>query len=322
MKAVVTNEYGPPSNLHEVDVPEPEAGPGQVKVRVEATGIGFAQGLMLQGLYQIKPKLPFCPGGEFAGVIEAVGEGSEGFGVGDRVFGTGPATLAEAACTSASSVYPAPDGMSAAVAASLYGNYQTAIHGLRDRGNLQPGESLLVLGASGGVGTAAIAVAKSMGARVIAAASTEEKRSVAMRCGADDCIDYSDPDWRTSLKAIAPGGVDVVYDPVGGDVAEPAFRSIAPYGRFLVVGFAAGTIPKIALNLPLLKMASIVGVNWGGLSDANPEANIELTHTLLEWINADTLTPAAVTERPASEFVEAFEDQLAGKITGKLVLVR
>ena len=322
MKAVVCNEFGPPSNLHEIEVPEPEAGSGEVKVRVNATGIGFAQGLMLQGLYQIKPKLPFCPGGEFTGVIDAVGEGCEGINVGDRVFGSAPASLAEFACTNANSLYPVPAGMSDAIAASLYGNYQTAIHGLRDRGNLQPGESLLVLGASGGVGTAAIAVGKCMGARVIAAASTEEKRAVAMRCGADECIDYSDPDWRASLKTIAPGGVDVVYDPVGGDVAEPAFRSIAPYGRFLVIGFAAGTIPKIALNLPLLKTAAIVGVNWGGMSDANPEANVELTHTLLEWIEAGTLTPAPVTERPADEFVKAFEDQLAGKITGKLVLVR
>ena len=322
MRAVICTEYGPPSNLHEVDLPIPTPGPEDVQVRIKATGVGFATGLMIQGLYQVKPTLPFCPGGEFAGVVEAVGEACTDHQVGDRVFGSAPASLAEVACTNAERVFPIPEGMSDAIAASLYGNYQTAIHGLRDRGGLQPGETLLVLGASGGVGTAAIAVAKSMGAHVIAAASTEEKRGVAMSCGADACVDYSDADWRTDLKAIAPRGVDVVYDPVGGDVAEPAFRSIAPYGRFLVVGFAAGTIPKIALNLPLLKTAAIVGVNWGGLSEADPDANIELTKTLLAWIDDDSLTPAPVTERDASDFVQAFEDQLAGRVMGKLVLVR
>ena len=210
----------------------------------------------------------------------------------------------------------------AAQAASLYTNYLTAVFGLRDRGHLRSGETLLVLGAAGGVGTAAIAVAKAMGARVIGAASTPDKRATAEAAGADATVDYSRDDWRDALRAVTPEGLNVVYDPVGGDVAEPAFRSLAPGGRFLVVGFASGTIPRLPLNLALLKRSAVVGVDWGGEVRARPGMNAELAATLIEWIEEDRLRVAPVTERPASEYVRALEDQLAGRILGKLVLAR
>jgi NADPH2:quinone reductase len=323
MRAVLCHQYGPPSGLVEQEVPQPVPGADEVLIRVAATGLGFATGLMIQGLYQIKPPLPFCPDGEFAGVVEAVGAGVNQFKPGDRVFGTGNAALADYMLATSDACYATPEGIKDAVAASLYGNYLTALHAFRDRGALQPGETVLVLGASGGVGTAAIAVAKSMGAkRVIGGASSEEKRAVALACGANAVVDYTQPDWRQALKALCPDGLDVVYDPVGGDLSETAFRSISEGGRFLVIGFAAGAIPSIGLNLPLLKTASIVGVNWGGLSMAHPERNRELMLTVLDWLRDGKLVPVAVSERPAGEFVRAFEDQLAGKVTGKLVLVR
>lgn len=322
MRAVICEAYGPPSGLKEVEFDKPRPGKHQILVEVTATGLGFATGLMIQGLYQTKPPLPFCPGGEFAGTVSELGEGVTGFAPGDRVFGQGAEAMADFLLVTPESCFHIPGGTSDALAASLYGNYLTAIHGLRDRGKLQSGETLLVLGASGGVGTAAVAVAKCMGARVIAAASTAAKREVALACGADATVDYTQDDWRKELKALCPSGPDVVYDPVGGNVSEPAFRSIGEGGRFLVVGFAAGEIPRIALNLPLLKTAAIVGVNWGGLSAEHPEENVKLAATLIDWLNSGKLKPAPVSERPAADFVSAFEDQLAGKITGKLVLVR
>ena len=322
MRAVICESYGPPSNLKEVERPIPEPGPDEILIEVTATGLGFATGLMIQGLYQTRPPLPFCPGGEFSGTIVQCGANVSGFLPGDRVFGQGNAALADFLLASPASCFSVPDGIGDAVAASLYGNYLTAIHGLRDRGQLTAGETLLVLGASGGVGTAAVAVAKAMGAHVIAGASTKAKREVAIQCGADLAVDYSQENWRKALKALCPNGPDMIYDPVGGNVSEPAFRSIGEGGRFLVVGFAAGEIPRIALNLPLLKTASIVGVNWGGLSAAHPEENVKLAATLIEWLSSGKLAPAPVTQRPATEFVAAFEDQLAGKITGKLVLIR
>ena len=194
--------------------------------------------------------------------------------------------------------------------------------GLRDRAHLRSDETLLVLGAAGGVGTAAIAVAKAMGARVIGAASTPDKRATAEAAGADATVDYSRDDWRDALRALTPEGLNVVYDPVGGDVAEPAFRSLAPGGRFLVVGFASGTIPRLPLNLALLKRSAVVGVDWGGEVRARPGMNAELAATLIDWIERDRLRVAPVTERPAGEYVRALEDQLAGRVLGKLVLTR
>ena len=203
----------------------------------------------------------------------------------------------------------------------MYINYATALYGLRDCGHLQTGETILILGAAGGVGSAAISVAKAMGARVVAAASSAQKRAAALQFGADQSVNYSESDWRDALKSMtAQSGLQMVYDPVGGESAEPAFRSLSPGGRFLVVGFASGTIPKIPLNLALLKRASIVGVDWGGESRANPAINLELMTTLMGWIGSGKLQPAQVSTRPMDEFRNALQDQLSGRIIGKLVL--
>ena len=322
MRSVVCDEFGPPASLREVDVERPVPGPREVLVRVEATGIGFVDGLMIQGKYQIKPSLPHHPGSEFAGTVEAIGDDVTEFAPGDAVFGAANGALSDYVCTETGRCHRTPAGLAAAQAASLYTNYLTALFGLRDGGRLRAGETLLVLGAAGGVGTAAIAVAKAMGARVIAAASTPDKRATAEAAGAEATVDYSRDDWRNALRELTPEGLNVVYDPVGGDVAEPAFRSLAPGGRFLVVGFASGAIPRLPLNLPLLKRSTVVGVNWGGEVAARPGLNAELAATLCAWIEDGRLRVAPVTERPASEYVQAFEDQLAGRVHGKLVLCR
>ena len=323
MRSVVCESYGPPSMLKEVDVPTPEPGPRQVLVRVAATGIGFVDGLLIQGLYQVKPPLPFRPASEYAGVVEAVGDQCGDLAVGDRVFGSANGALAEYVCVDESQCHRTPEGLSDAFAAGLFINYLTAIYGLRDCGDLQPDETVLVLGAAGGVGTAAIAVARAMGARVIAGASTAAKRDLAVEAGAHAAVDYTAQDWRDELKRTLGGKpLNMVYDPVGGDLSEPALRSLSPGGRFLVVGFASGTIARVPLNLPLLKRCAIVGVDWGGDARQNPHINGPLVATLVDWIASGRLSPAPVTQRPAADFVAAFEDQLAGKVLGKLVLVR
>lgn len=323
MRAVICEEFGPPSSsLEEVDVPRPVPGKGEVLVRVEATGIGFADGLVIQGKYQIKPPLPYSLGGDFAGKVDAIGEGVTTFAPGDAVFGSALGSLADYVCARTTSCFRSPAGLTAAQAASLFENYCTGLYGLRNRGELQAGETVLVLGAAGGVGTSAIALAKAMGARVIAAASTPEKRATAEAAGADATVDYTQDDWRKSLEALTPEGLNVVYDPVGGDVAEPAFRSLAPGGRHLVVGFASGTIPRLPFNLALLKRSALIGVDWGAEMTSNPALASELAAVLIDWIEKGRLEVAPVTERPASEFVQAFEDQLAGCIHGRLVLTR
>lgn len=327
MKVVCCETFGPPDTLIERDVPLPVPGNGELRVRIHATGIGFVDGLLIQGRYQVKPTLPYCPGSEFAGVVDAVGEQVDGFAVGDRVYGSANAALADYALTTPDRCFPTPSGLDDARAASLYVNYLTAVYGLETCGRLQPGETLLVLGAAGGVGAAAISVGRAMGLRVIAAASSPAKRDAALGFGADACVDYSVANWRDALKALlgtqfGGAGLNAVYDPVGGAAAEPALRSLAPGGRFLVVGFASGEIPKFPANLALLKRCSIVGVDWGGEIRANPQVNASLARRLRELMADGLLEPAAVSTRPASEFVAAFTDQLAGRITGKLVLLR
>ncbi len=321
MKIIRCQEFGPPENLERIEIDTPEPGPGDAGVRISAAGVGFVDGLMIQGLYQVKPRLPYFPGSEFAGVVDAVGPEVEGIDTGDRVLGMCSAgAFSDYVTVPARSIYPIPDNLSDATAAGLFINYATALYGLRDCGKVRSGETMLVLGAAGGVGSAAISVGKAMGLNIIAAASTEDKRSAALSFGADAAIDYTLADWRDALKETAPDGITLVYDPVGGDISESAFRSLSPGGRFLVVGFAAGSIPSIPLNLALLKRSSIVGVDWGGESRAHPEINGELISTLLSWIETGKLEPAAVTERSMGDFKEALKDQLAGQITGKLVL--
>jgi len=322
MLRVCCEQFAPPEALirEQVPIPEPEA--GEVQVKISAAGVGFVDGLMIQGLYQVKPPLPYYPGSEFAGQISAVGAHVSQWTVGDRVMGfTSNGAFADFLTTDARTLVALPDNLDDATAAGMYINYATALYGLRDCGRLQAGETLLVLGAAGGVGSAAIAVAKAMGAQVIAAASSAEKRTAALSFGADHVIDYSQPDWREHLKVLTKAqGLNMIYDPVGGDASETSFRSLSPGGRLLVVGFASGTIAKLPLNLALLKRSSVVGVDWGGEVRANPDINAELMTTLMEWIAADKLQPAAVTRRPMDSFREALSDQLEGKIVGKLVL--
>ncbi len=322
MQTVVCEQFGPPSQLQLQEVPAPEAADKEVVVDVHAAGVGFVDGLMVQGLYQVKPPLPYYPGSEFAGTVAALGAGVDNLQPGDRVMGlTSQGAFAAQVAVNAASLTKLSKNLPTTVAAGFYTNYATALFGLRDCGRLQAGETVLILGAAGGVGSAAICVAKAMGARVIAAASSQAKREAAVSYGADDSVDYSQEDWRAVLKEkTAATGLHMVYDPVGGTVAEPAFRSLSPGGRFLVVGFASGTIPKIALNLALLKRSAIVGVDWGGEARANPSINRELTATLMQWVDEGRLTPAPVQQRPMSEVREALTAQLAGGLIGKLVL--
>ena len=322
MKTVVQEAFGPPADLITLEIDTPQPGPGEVLVKVNAAGVGFVDGLMVQGLYQVKPPLPYYPGSEFAGEIAVLGADVEDLAVGDRVMGmAGSGAFSEFVCARAAGVVRLSDKLPGEIAAGFYANYATALYGLRDCGAMQPGETILILGAAGGVGSAAICVAKAMGATVIAAASSAAKREAAVGYGADHAVDYTAENWRDEVKALTQEtGLNLVYDPVGGDYSDPAFRSLSPGGRFLVVGFAAGTIPAIRLNLALLKRSSIVGVDWGGEARANPKINGELIGELMQWVESGKLEPAPVTIRSMQDVREALADQLAGKIIGKLVL--
>lgn len=320
MQGIVVHEYGPPEDLNLESQPIPEPAAGQVRVRVEAAGVGFVDALMVQGLYQIKPPTPWAPGMEFAGTVDACGADVTDLRVGDAVCGTAGAALSDYLVASAQSCTPIPAGLSMAEAAGFWTNHATALLGFWDCGNLQPGETVLILGAAGGVGSAAISVAKAMGAHVIAAASTDEKLAYCTAAGADETINYADPEWRNELKARYPKGIDLAYDPVGGDFTELALRSMAPGGRLLIVGFANGAIPAPRLNLALLKRCSIVGVNWGGEIAANPEVEQRIKGRLVEMV-ADGMRPAPVTTWPLAEAPGALRAMLDRQATGKVVLL-
>ncbi len=305
------------------ELPTPEPGPGQVRVRIHAASLNFPDLLIVQNKYQIKPPLPFVPGAEYAGVVEAVGAGVTQLQAGQRVAclsGTGgfaTHTLAQAALC-----LPLPQSFPFEEAAAFIMTYATSHHALLDRGQLRAGETVLVLGAAGGVGTAAIQIAKAAGARVIAAASSAAKCALCERLGADATIDYGTQDLRERLKALTEGkGPDVIYDPVGGDLAEPALRSIAWRGRYLVVGFAAGPIPALPLNLPLLKGASIVGVFWGEYARRDPQANAAMLRELLAWHGQGRIKPVIDATLPMAELKNAYARMTARAVQGKLVLV-
>jgi NADPH:quinone reductase len=323
MKAVVCKAWGPPDSLVVEQLPPLVAGPGQAVVDVKAAGVNFPDVLTIQGKYQIKPPLPFTPGNEFAGVISAIGEGVRGFSVGDRVIGfTRTGAFAQQALAPVEMLMAMPPEMDFATAAAITLAYGTSHHAVVDRGALQAGETMLVLGAAGGVGLAAIEIGKALGARVIAAASSEEKLAVCREHGADETINYTEGDFREAIKAATGGrGPDVIYDPVGGPYSEPALRSIAWRGRHLVVGFAAGEIPKLPWNLMLLKGASVVGVFWGDLVRREPQANLAAMEQMLGWIADGKLKPLVSARYTLEETPQALKDMAARKVTGKVIIV-
>ena len=320
MKAVLCREFGPPAGLALGEVPAPRPGRGEVLIRVEAAAVNFPDTLIIQGRYQAKPAFPFAPGGEVAGRIEALGEGVSGPAPGTRVLAMcGHGGFAELACAPMENVVVLPDGIDAVTAASLSYAYGTVLHALRDRAALRPGETVLVLGAGGGAGMAALQVARIMGARVVAAASPG-KHEACLAAGAAAAVDYTAETWRDRIKALAPAGVEVVFDAVGGPYAEPALRSIGWGGRYLVVGFAAGDIPRIPLNLALLKGCDILGVLYGTHVKRQPEANRALMAQLFDWIAAGALRPAIAHVWPLERATEALNLLLSRQVTGKIVL--
>ncbi len=322
MRAVLVEAFGPVGALSVKEVPMPVPGKGEVRIAVKAAGVGFVDALIAEGRYQVKPPLPFAPGGEYAGVVDAVGEGVTHLKAGDRVIAGGfSGGFAEYAVTNAAGVMPIPDAMSFRQAAMFRTNFTTALHALQDRGAIKPGETLLVLGAGGGTGTAAIAVAKLLGARVIGGASSVAKRDAAKAAGADAVIDTSAADWREALKALAPKGVDVVFDPVGGAVTEPAFRSLAWKGRHLVIGFAAGAIPALPINLALLKGASLVGVDIARFSFMHEPAQAQSNmRQLLAWFSEGRLTLEPGQVAPLDQAASALNAVLSREAVGKIVV--
>jgi NADPH2:quinone reductase len=305
------------------ELPTPAPQTGQVLIRIEAASLNFPDLLIVQNKYQMKPDLPFVPGSEYAGVIEAVGEGVTHLKVGQSVAclsgtgGFGTHTLAPAKLC-----MPLPAGFPAVDAAAFIMIYATSHHALIDRAALKAGETVLVLGAAGGVGTAAIQIAKAAGARVIAAASTDEKCALCKSLGADETINYTTQNMREVLKTLTEGkGPDVIYDPVGGDFAEPAFRSIAWRGRYLVVGFAAGPIPALPFNLALLKGASIVGVFWGDFARREPQANAAMMAELAQWYAQGKVKPVIDRTMPMNDLKAAYAHMGSRGVMGKLVMV-
>jgi len=322
MKALLCTTLGLPDTLRLEEVPDPQPGRGQVVVEMRAAGVNFPDALIIQGKYQFKPALPFAPGSELAGVVLAVGEGVTNAKVGDRVIGScAYGAFAEQVVVDARQLIPLPAGVAFDVGASFTLAYGTTYHALKGRAGLAAGETLLVLGAAGGVGLAAIQIGKALGARVIAAASTEEKLVVCKENGADDVVNYSTDDLRERVKELTDGhGPDVIFDPVGGPYAEPAFRSIAWGGRYLVIGFADGEIPALRLNLPLLKGASIVGVFWGEYVKRQlPDFVADLTE-LFALVDKGTLRPHISQRYPLTEGAQALQDLLDRRVIGKVVI--
>ncbi|MBT9474362.1 NADPH:quinone oxidoreductase family protein [Polaromonas sp.] len=305
----------------ELPTPQPKA--GEVLIEIKAASLNFPDLLIVQNKYQMKPPLPFVPGSEYAGVVQAVGEGVKHLQVGQNVAClTGTGGFATHAIAPAAVCMPLPAGFSYVDAAAFIMIYATSHHALVDRAQLKAGETVLVLGAAGGVGTSAIQIAKAMGAHVIAAASTDEKCALCRAIGADATINYSTENLREALKALTNGkGPDVIYDPVGGELAEPAFRSIAWRGRYLVVGFASGTIPSLPLNLTLLKGASIVGVFWGGFARQEPESSALSMTELANWYAQGKIKPVIDRTMPMDQLKAAYAHMGSRGVKGKLVMV-
>ena len=322
MKAIVCKEFGPPEKLVLEEVEEPKAGEGQVVIESRASTVTFPDALMIEDQYQFKAELPYVPGGEAAGVIAEVGPGVEGFAVGDRVIGASGLIggFQEKVVASAKATRKLSKNVGFAESTGLLYAYGTGYYGLKFRGDLKPGETLLVLGAAGNVGLAAVELGKLMGARVIAAASSREKLSVCLDRGADETINYSEEDLKARAKELTGGkGVDVIYDCVGGDYAESALRAIAWEGRFLVIGFTAG-IPKLPLNLTLLKSCQVIGVFYGAMIAKQPELIAEITKDLYEFMDEGKLKPYVSARYALADAPQALRDLLDRKVTGKVVI--
>ena len=323
MRALVCREFGPVQSLAVMDVPAPTVAPGRVLMRVEAASVNYPDALLVQGKYQGKPELPFIPGSEVAGTVDAVGEGVTHVKRGERALAfCGRGGFAEQVLVDGGAVFAIPAQVDIFAAAAMPLVYATSYHALLDRGRLTPGETLLVLGAGGGVGSAAVELGKIMGATVIAAASSKEKLDAAHRSGADHLIDYSSGDFRAKLREVLGGRlIDVVYDPVGGPYSEPALRSMGWDGRYLVVGFAAGEIPQIPLNLPLLKACSIVGVFLGEFRRRFSDRAAQELAQLVTWLRDGKIRPQVSTRYPLSEGPRALQSLLDRSALGKLILV-
>lgn len=322
MRAVVCKEYGGPESLVVDEVPVPEPGPGQVRIAVRAAGVNYVDGLLAAGRYQVKIPPPFVPGSELAGVVDALGEGVAELAVGDRVFATlGTGAFAEYVVARAASVLRIADSLDFGRAASFHQSYCTAWFALTRRTRVEPGEWVLVTGAGGGIGLAAIDVARSLGGRVIAVASTAEKRALATAMGAEATIDPTADDVKVRARELTGGdGIDVVYDAVGGEIAEAALRALRFDGRFCVIGFTGG-IPRIPLNLVLLNNRTVVGVEWGGWAMRNLDANTALLGEVVEAIGGGRLHPVAPVERPLAAAGAVIADLLERRAVGKIVLV-
>ena len=322
MKSIVCKEFGPPEKLVLEEVPDPVAGEGQVVIESRASTVTFPDALMIEDKYQFKAQLPFVPGGEAAGVVAEVGPSVEGFEVGDRVIGQSGLIggFQQKVVCAAAATRKLSKNVGFAESTGLLYAYGTGYYGLKFRGNLKPGETLLVLGAAGNVGLAAVELGKLMGARVIAAASSREKLSVCVDRGADETIDYSTEDLKTRAKELTGGkGVDVIYDCVGGDYAEAALRAIGWEGRFLVIGFTAG-IPQLPLNLTLLKSCQVIGVFYGAMISKQPELLQEITRDLYAFLEEGKLKPYVSARYPLAEAPQALRDLLDRKVTGKVVI--
>jgi NADPH2:quinone reductase len=322
MRALVCKEFGPPEKLVIEDHDDPIPRDGQVLVDIKAAGINFPDVLMIGGNYQVKIPPPFVPGGETAGIVEAVGNGVSRYKPGDRVIAIPPGggfaekcVLAEKLC------FPLPDNLSFEQGAGFTITYATSYHAFRQCTELRAGETVLVLGAAGGVGITAVEIARTLGARVIAAASSEEKLQFAREAGADETINYSDTPLKERVKELTGGkGVDVVYDPVGGELAEQAYRALAWHGRYLVIGFASGDIPKFPINIALLKEASIIGVWWGTWANHNPGDSLQNMAELAAMVDKGTLNPRVTESYPLARYAEAFTAITERRARGKVVL--
>lgn len=323
MRAVTCREHGLPDKLAlATDWPEPEVGEHDVLIDVKAAGLNFPDVLMIQGKYQMQPDMPFIPGGECAGVVSAVGDKVTRYKVGDKVISAGGSgAFCERIAVHEFGAFPMPEALTFEQAAGVSITYFTSYYALKQRANLQPGETLLVLGAAGGVGTTAVELGKIMGAKVIAAASSDEKLELCKQLGADEVINYSEVGLKDAIKELTGGkGVDVVYDPVGGDYAEPAIRGMAWNGRYLVIGFASGPIPKIPLNLTLLKGCALVGVFWGRFTGEEPEVNLKNIEELWALFNSGKIAPVVTDSFPLEQYEEAFNCMIERRARGKVIL--